>query len=81
MRVELTRRAARDLDNLPPRLQNTALKQFEFLTNDIRHPSLRAIKYEGIEDVWQGRGNRDYRFFFKIEDETYLVLTIGPHPK
>ena len=81
MRVELTRRAARDLDNLSPRFQNTARKQFEFLANDIRHPSLRAKKYEGIEDVWQGRVNRDYRFFFKIEDDTYLVLAIGPHPK
>jgi mRNA-degrading endonuclease RelE of RelBE toxin-antitoxin system len=81
MRVELTRRAARDLDRLPARLQNTVRKQLELLAANIRHPSLRTKKYEGEDELWQGRVNRDYRFFFIIDGETYKILTIVPHPK
>jgi mRNA-degrading endonuclease RelE of RelBE toxin-antitoxin system len=44
MRVVLTRRAAKDLDGLPPRLQDTVQKQLELLANNIRHPSLQANK-------------------------------------
>jgi mRNA interferase RelE/StbE len=77
----LTRRAARALDNLPPRLQDTIRKQLELLANNIRHPTLRAKKYEGEENLWQGRVSRNYRFFFTIEDDTYRIITIVPHPK
>ncbi|MGH9438726.1 MAG: type II toxin-antitoxin system RelE family toxin, partial [Terriglobia bacterium] len=76
-----TRRAARDLDNLPPRLQNTTRKQLALLAANIRHPSLHAKKYEGEDDLWQGRVNRDYRFFFTIESDTYWIISIISHPK
>lgn len=81
MRVVLTRRAARDLHALPVRLQSTARKQLALLAANLRHPSLRAKKYEGEDNLWQGRINRDYRFFFTIHKDTYLILTIVPHPK
>jgi mRNA-degrading endonuclease RelE of RelBE toxin-antitoxin system len=81
MRVVLTRRAARDLDNLPPRIQSTARKQFERLAQNIRHPSLRAKKYSESEDLWQGRVNRDYRFYFRIVADECRVQMIIPHPK
>lgn len=81
MRVVLTRRAARDLDRLPPPLQSRVRKQLELLLENLRHPSLRAKKYEGEDDLWQARVNRDYRFFFTVEGNTYVILTIVPHPK
>lgn len=31
--------------------------------------------------MWQGRVTRDYRFYFSIEGETYLILAIRKHPK
>jgi len=31
--------------------------------------------------VWQGRVNRDYRFYFRIVDDTCRILMIIPHPK
>ena len=68
MRVVLTRRAAKDLDGLPLRLQDTVRKQLELLVNNLRHPSLHAKKYGGTDDIWQGRVNRDYRFYFRIPD-------------
>jgi len=81
MRVVLTRRAAKDLDGLPPRLQDTVRKQLEILVNNIRHPSLQAKKYGGADDIWQGRVNRDYRFYFRIVGDEYRVQMIIPHPK
>jgi mRNA-degrading endonuclease RelE of RelBE toxin-antitoxin system len=81
MRVVLTRRAARDLGSLPPRIQSVARKQFEVLAKNIRHPSLRAKKYLESEDLWQGRVNRDYRFYFRIVGDEYRVQMIIPHPK
>ncbi|MBZ5538275.1 MAG: hypothetical protein LAO31_20165 [Acidobacteriia bacterium] len=31
--------------------------------------------------IWQARVNRDWRFYFVITGETYLILNIIPHPK
>jgi len=81
MRVELSRRAARDLDNLSPRLQVTVRKQLELLTENIRHPSLQAKKYDERNDIWQGRVNRSYRFYFQIAGDQYQIMRIIPHPK
>ena len=81
MRIELTRRADKEYDKLSPQLQRQVEKQFGFLAENIRHPSLDAKKYGATDDVWQGRVNRDYRFYFQIIDDTYCILTIIPHPK
>jgi mRNA-degrading endonuclease RelE of RelBE toxin-antitoxin system len=82
MNVEFTARAARDYAALPARLQRAVDKQLAFLCEDIRHPSIRAKKYaEAGADLWQGRVNRDYRFYFELDGETYRVIRIIPHPK
>ena len=81
MRVRLTRRAARDFEALPPHLKARARKQFDFLRGSIKHPSLRAKKYDEGRGTWQGRVTRDYRFYFTIEGDTYWILAIVPHPK
>jgi mRNA-degrading endonuclease RelE of RelBE toxin-antitoxin system len=81
MRVELSRRAARDLDDLSPRLQATVRKQLELLAENIRHPSLQAKKYDERNDIWQGRVNRSYRFYFQIAGDQYQIMRIIPHPK
>ena len=81
MRVELSRRAARDLDDLPSRLQATVGKQLALLAENIRHPSIQAKKYDEGNDIWQGRVNRNYRFYFQIVDDAYRILMIIPHPK
>ena len=81
MRIELTRRADKDYGNLPQRLRRQVDKQFDFLRENMRHPSLDAKKYGGTDDLWQGRVNRDYRFYFRIIDDAYRILMIIPHPK
>ena len=82
MKVRLARRALKDFDALSESLQRRASKQLDFLAADLRHPSLNAKKYpEGGAGVWQGRINRDYRFYFLVGEGEYLILRITPHPK
>lgn len=55
-------------------------KQLEFLLTNLRHPSLRAKKYDEARDIWQARLDRNYRFYFQIEGDTYRLLSVIPHP-
>src|SRR5687768_11575119 len=57
------------------------LKQAGFLVQNLNHPSLRAKKYDEANDRWQARVNRNWRFYFAIEGDTYIILDIIPHPK
>jgi len=65
--------------NAPASIRNTFDKQLQFLLQDIRHPSLRAKKYDTKR--WQARVNRDWRFYFRIAGDMYVLLDIVPHPK
>jgi hypothetical protein len=49
------------------------------LLRDLRHPSIQAKKYDATR--WQGRVTRGWRFYFRIEDDAYVVLDIMAHPK
>ena len=81
MNILLTRQADRDYEDLPPLIQARVDKQLDLLLTDLRHPSIRAKKYDESRDIWQGRVNRSYRFYFKIEGDSYVILAIIPHPK
>jgi len=69
------------LESLPQKTQEKFLKQLEFLLTDIRYPSLQAKKYSEASNIWQARVDRTYRFYFLIEDDTYILLDIRAHPK
>jgi len=81
MEIVFTRRARKDFAGLSPQLKAQMRKQLALLQSDFRHPSIDAKKYGGVDDIWQGRVNRDYRFYFNIIDDAYHILTIIPHPK
>jgi len=81
MKLAFTARGLRDYGALPPLLQRTVDKQLALLLQNLRHPSLNAKKYDQANDVWQARVTRSYRFYFRIEDDVYVILTIAPHPK
>jgi len=51
------------------------------LVQNLHHPSLRAKKYDEANDRWQARVNNAWWFYFTIEDSTYVILDIIPHPK
>ena len=81
MKLRFTERADRDYADLPVSIRAAFGKQLRFLLVNLRHPSLRAKKYSESLDVWQARVTRDWRFYFKIEGDEYVILSIIPHPK
>jgi mRNA interferase RelE/StbE len=66
---------------LTPALKAKVDKQVAFLVANLHHPSLRAKKYDEVNNVWQARVDDRYRFYFKIEGDTYQILSVTAHPK
>jgi plasmid maintenance system killer protein len=81
MRAVLTEPFADSLIEAPPEIQKLFGKQLAQLLRDIRHPSLRAKKYDERRDLWQARINNDWRFYFTIEGDAYVLRGLTPHPK
>ena len=81
MKRQLTVAAVKDYTEAPSAVQKAFEKQAKLLLENFRHPSLRAKKYDESRNVWQARVNRDWRFYFVINGDTYIILNIIPHPK
>lgn len=81
MRAQWTNRFRRDFLAAPPAIQRAFEKQVALLLRDLRHPSLRAKKYDEANDIWQARVTGAWRFYFRIEGDAYQFLTIRAHPK
>ena len=81
MKIRLTDKAIKQYLSLPALVQKKADKQFELLCSDIRHPSIKAKKYHGVDGVWQGRIDRSWRFYFYIIEPNYIVISVIKHPK
>jgi mRNA-degrading endonuclease RelE of RelBE toxin-antitoxin system len=80
MRLRFTERADKDYADLPANIRKAFAKQLRYLLADLRHPSLHAKKYSEGEDIWQGRVTRGWRFYFIIEADEYIILSIIRHP-
>jgi mRNA-degrading endonuclease RelE of RelBE toxin-antitoxin system len=81
MRVKFSDAVVDALGDVPSAVQKAFFKQVKMLEQNLRHPSLRAKKYDEANDRWQARVNRGWRIYFKIEDDTYFVTELIPHPK
>lgn len=81
MRLFYTDRFRKSYMEAPVEVQKRCDKQLALLTENLRHPSLRAKKYDEARDIWQARVNSGWRFYFTIEGDTYHLLDIIPHPK
>ncbi len=81
MRWLHTERSRKDYRNAPIAIQKAFDKQVRLLVDNLRHPSLRAKKYDEALDLWQARVSRDWRFYFQIAGDAYIIVTIIPHPK
>jgi mRNA-degrading endonuclease RelE of RelBE toxin-antitoxin system len=81
MTASFTLRFRKQYQQLSAERQAKFDKQLDFLLANIRHPSLRAKKYDETNDIWQARVDDGYRFYFQIDGDNYLLLSIIPHPK
>ena len=81
MKRVLTEKARASYLEAPPSVRKAFDKQAELLELNLRHPSLRAKKFDEAKDRWQARVNRNWRFYFTIAGDTYIVQDIMPHPK
>lgn len=81
MKFVFTEKARRDYDKLSLKLQALVDKQITILVKDIRYPSLKAKKYDEKRNIWQMRISKDYRLYFMIDSDVYIIVTIIKHPK
>jgi mRNA interferase RelE/StbE len=81
MHLVFSRRFDRSLREAPKAVQRAFWKQSKLLLLNSHHPSLRAKKYEGVDKLWQARVNRDWRFYFTIDQDEYNLIDITAHPK
>lgn len=81
MRLQYTQSALQTISELPLPLRKALYKQAAFLLQNLHHPSLHAKKYSEAEDTWQARVNRNWRFYFKIVGDTYIITDVMAHPK
>lgn len=81
MRLHYTARFLKSYANAPPNIQKAFDRRVALLVQILRHPSLRAKKYDEPRDIWQGRVNGGWRFYFKIEGDLCYLIDLIPHPK
>jgi mRNA interferase RelE/StbE len=81
MKVDYLPRAQKALEDAPAEVRKAFFKQVKFLAQNLHHPSLQAKKYDESQDLWQARVSKDWRFYFHIVGDTYLIRDIIPHPK
>ena len=81
MKIDYLPRALKALADAPEPVRRAFLKQVGLLAENLAHPSLHAKKYDESKDLWQARVNKDWRFYFHIVGDTYLIRDIIPHPK
>ena len=81
MKVRFSSRFDRAYAETPAEIQRAFDRKLALLVQNLRHPSLRAKKYDESRDIWQARVNGGWRFYFRIEGDTYILLDIIPHPK
>lgn len=81
MRVIYSNRFKKSYKNATERIKGDFDKQLVFLLQNMNHPSLHTKKYDESRDIWQARANRNWRFYFIIDGDTYYLIDLIQHPK
>jgi len=83
MRLVRTDQFKREFKKLPQHIRKQAIRKLELLIVNPRHPSLRTKKIKGeirgYKDVFEGSITKNYRFLFRVEQDSYILLTCGSH--
>ena len=81
MQIEFSNDARKEYKKLDAKLRKQAKKQLTFLLQDHRHKSLNIKKYNKDLEIWQGRINKSWRFYFYIINDVYYIFKLSKHPK
>lgn len=81
MKIAFSDQAIQSLKDAPLPVRTAFSKQIRFPAANLHHPSLRAKKYDEGRDLWQGRVNRSWRFYFTITGDAYRIEDVIPHPE
>jgi len=87
VKITRTEQFKRDFQRLPNEIKLKTEAAVRLLLSNPRHPShpsLRVKKVKGgvikgYNNIFEGRITRDYRFFFLIETDAYILLRCGKH--
>jgi len=79
MKIFYHKNFLRAVNEFPDSIKKKLKKQINYLVKNIRHPSLHAKKYDKSLDIWQARVDKNIRFYFTIEENTYILLDIRHH--
>ena len=79
MKATYTDRFKKSYRNVPQRVQKDFDKQLVYLLQGLRHPSLRAKKYDESRNLWQARVTGHLRFYFEIKGDFYVFHEIRVH--
>jgi mRNA interferase RelE/StbE len=84
MKIVRTDPFKRDFQRLPEGIKRRTEVALRLLLSNPYHPSLRVKKVrgeilKGYDNIFEGRITRDYRFFFLIETDVYILLRCGRH--
>ena len=82
MKVDYNRpRVVAALKVAPVNVRKAFSKQVRLLARNLHHPSLHRKKYDEAQDLWQARVNKNWRLYFVIRGDAYVVLEVISHPK
>jgi hypothetical protein len=81
MIVRYSQHFLRSYYKAPKAVQEAFDKQSFLMLQNPRHPSLQVKKYHQARALWQARVNYEWRFYFTISGDTYLMQEIRSHPK
>lgn len=73
-RIDLTPRAAKDLERLPKAAQRKVARWLDLLAEDPRCPASK--KLEATVDLYRVHAGKDYVIIYTICDETVLILVV-----
>ena len=79
MIISYTPKFKKKLRVFPKEIRDKFYKQANLLSNNLRHPSLRAKKYDESSDLWQARVDDNVRFYFFIDKNSYFLINIRRH--
>ncbi|MBU4479834.1 hypothetical protein KKG48_00110, partial [Patescibacteria group bacterium] len=63
MQIQFSNDAQKEYVDLEKGIKKQAKKQFDFLLENPRYNSLNIKKYNEELEIWQGRINKDWRFY------------------